>query len=143
MDSYSFGITLQLVLLGEYAGQIKDIHRKGLVMLPLAMTESERYDLLRRFTDEGILNADAFALLVDNLLSSSGRRSCLQDPEVINHPFFLQALGCVNLKSYLLSERRPPSPGNDRNRNRSRSSSSGKSVLTDDGRRVPLLAGNV
>merc|ERR1711924_153845 len=113
----------------------------GRIMLPFAMDDSERNDLFIRLRDDSILCSDACDLLVDKLLSASDRRSCLSDKEVRNHDFFLNALGCLDLKRHLLSDF-TSSLSVELNRNRSRSSShasSSKSFTVDDSKRIPLL----
>jgi serine/threonine protein kinase len=48
MDAYSFGVTLQLCLLGEDGGQVKEVRSKGPVMLPRFIPEVENLVLLVR-----------------------------------------------------------------------------------------------
>jgi len=102
-DSFSFGVTLQVTLLGEDGSRRRIVHRKGPMMLPLHLSESENAELLGRLRETGRLSPEAHSLLVDKLLPHNPtRRSCLTDPEVLNHPFFLKELGCDDLGSHLL-----------------------------------------
>jgi len=102
-DAYSFGVTLQVALLGEDGARKKTIRRKGPMMLPLSLCEAENAELLAQLRENGRLSPEAYALLVDRLLPHHpARRSRLTDVEVLNHPFFLQELGCDDLEKHLL-----------------------------------------
>jgi len=102
-DAYSFGVTLQVALLGEDGAFKKTIRRKGPMMLPLHLSEAENAELLAQLRENGRLSPEAYALLVDRLLPHHpARRSRLTDVEVLNHPFFLQELGCDDLEKHLL-----------------------------------------
>merc|ERR1712113_832957 len=102
-DAYSFGVTLQVALLGEDGAFKKTIRRKGPMMLPLHLSEAENAELLAQLRENGRLSPEAYALLVDRLLPHHpARRSRLTDAEVLNHPFFLQELGCEDLEKHLL-----------------------------------------
>jgi len=104
-DAYSFGVTLQVALLGEDGARKKTIRRKGPMMLPMNLTEADNAELLAQLRENGRLSPDAYALLVDHLLPHHpARRSRLTDAEVLNHPFFLQELGCEDLEKHLLPE---------------------------------------
>jgi serine/threonine protein kinase len=150
LDTYSFGVTLQLTLLGENAGQIRDVRRKGLVMLPsFDRSDRDNIELLGHLRDVNLICQDAYALLVDHLLVISPlHRACLSDSHVQNHMFFLRALGCENLKDHLLSSRQPgtdspSSPRSFRNRTRSWSGVSLNSLNREadlEAHKVPLLA---
>merc|ERR1712129_18501 len=102
-DAYSFGVTLQVALLGEDGARKKTIRRKGPMMLPLSLSEAENAEILAQLRENGRLSPEAYALLVDRLLPHHpARRSRLTDAEVLNHPFFLQELGCEDLEKHLL-----------------------------------------
>mmetsp|Transcript_57345 Transcript_57345/g.153607 ORF Transcript_57345/g.153607 Transcript_57345/m.153607 type:complete len:1184 (-) Transcript_57345:33-3584(-) len=102
-DAFSFGVTLQVTLLGEDGARRRIVHRKGPMMLPLHLSEAENAELLGRLRETGRLSPEAHSLLVDKLLPHNpARRSCLTDSEVLNHPFFLKELGCNDLASLLL-----------------------------------------
>lgn len=104
-DAYSFGVTLQVTLLGEDGSHKKTVKRKGPMMLPLHLSESENAEMLAQLRASGRLSEEAEHLLVEKLLPfSQARRSCLTDREVKNHPFFLKQLECVDVEEYLLSE---------------------------------------
>eukprot|EP00930_Biecheleria_cincta_P024395 TRINITY_DN17463_c0_g1_i2.p1 TRINITY_DN17463_c0_g1~~TRINITY_DN17463_c0_g1_i2.p1 ORF type:complete len:1278 (-),score=228.22 TRINITY_DN17463_c0_g1_i2:154-3987(-) len=104
-DAYSFGVTLQVTLLGEDGSHKKTVKRKGPMMLPLHLSESENAEMLAQLRESGRLSQEAEHLLVEKLLPfSQARRSCLTDKEVKNHPFFLKELECHDVEEYLLSE---------------------------------------
>jgi len=103
IDAFSFGVTLQVTLLGEDGARRRIVHRKGPMMLPLHLSESENAELLGRLRETGRLSPEAHSLLLDKLLPHNpARRSPITDPEVLNHPFFLKELGCSDLASHLL-----------------------------------------
>jgi len=102
-DAYSFGVTLQMALLGEDAARKRTIRRKGVMMLPLHLNEGDNRDLLRQLCSSGRLSKEAYLLLVDRLLPfNPAWRSCLSDDEVLNHDFFLRELGCTDLEEHLM-----------------------------------------
>lgn len=108
-DTYSYGVTLQLCLLGEDAGRRRDIPKKGPMMLPLHVTEQENEELLGNLRDSGRVSPEAFDLLVEHLLCYDvEKRSCLTDPVIQNHEFFLHALECANLEKFLLKKDASP-----------------------------------
>jgi len=104
-DAYAFGVTLQLALLGETAGQRREVRRKGPVMLPLFIGEAENVACLQQLKEAGGLSPEGHNLLVEHLLPYvPSERGCLSDPQVMNHPFFLKALECEDLKDHLIPE---------------------------------------
>eukprot|EP00450_Noctiluca_scintillans_P011214 CAMPEP_0194504286 /NCGR_PEP_ID=MMETSP0253-20130528/28860_1 /TAXON_ID=2966 /ORGANISM="Noctiluca scintillans" /LENGTH=1173 /DNA_ID=CAMNT_0039346659 /DNA_START=71 /DNA_END=3592 /DNA_ORIENTATION=- len=103
MDAYSFGVTLQVTLLGEDAARRRHVRRKGAIMLPLLLNESENTEVLESLRNAGRLSDAAFDLLVNKLLLfDQGQRSRLTDRSVLFHPFFLQALGCEDIEEHLI-----------------------------------------
>lgn len=103
MDAYSFGVTLQVTLLGEDAARRRRVRRKGAIMLPLLLNESENTEVLESLRNAGRLSDAAFDLLVNKLLLfDQGQRSRLTDRSVLFHPFFLQALGCEDIEEHLI-----------------------------------------
>jgi len=93
-DTYSFGVTLQIALLGEDAARKRDIRGKGPLLLPLQYSESEVSELMAQLRDNGRVSDKAYTLLVDRLLPfDQAKRTRLDDPEVLEHPFFLEELG--------------------------------------------------
>jgi len=107
VDTYSFGVTLQLVLLGEDGGRHAEIRGKGPMILPLHSSDEENREMLRELHTSGRLSVHAHALLVEHLLCTDPRkRSLLEDPEVSGHAFFLEALNCESLTE--LMTRSPP-----------------------------------
>jgi len=105
-DTYSFGVTLQVALLGEDGARRRTVRRKGPMMLPLHLSESENAELLAQLRDNSRLSPEAHALLVEKLLPHNPvRRAMLADCEVLNHQFFLKELDCTDLAGHLL----PPS----------------------------------
>eukprot|EP00435_Cladocopium_sp_Y103_P040439 s721_g11.t1 len=99
-DAYSFGVTLQVALLGEElpgtqippekdGARRKTVKRKGPMMLPLHLSENENAELLSQLKLSQRLSEEAFNLLVEKLLPfAQARRSELKSPEVKNHRFF-------------------------------------------------------
>eukprot|EP00434_Breviolum_minutum_P016150 symbB.v1.2.014231.t1/scaffold1035.1/size234022/7 len=105
-DAYSFGVTLQVALLGEDGARRKTIKRKGPMMLPLHLSENENAELLAQLKLSQRLSEEAFNLLVKELLPfSQAKRSELKSPEVKNHPFFQKELHCRHVEDFLLSHR--------------------------------------
>ncbi|CAK8991970.1 Probable serine/threonine-protein kinase DDB_G0277449 [Durusdinium trenchii] len=103
-DAYSFGVTLQVSLLGEDGARRKTVKRKGPMMLPLHLSEQENADMLAQLKLSQRLSEEAFHLLVEKLLPfSQARRFELKSPEVKNHPFFQKELNCTNVEEFLLS----------------------------------------
>eukprot|EP00913_Durusdinium_trenchii_P030178 g28277.t1 len=103
-DAYSFGVTLQVSLLGEERTRRKTVKRKGPMMLPLHLSEQENADMLAQLKLSQRLSEEAFHLLVEKLLPfSQARRFELKSPEVKNHPFFQKELNCTNVEEFLLS----------------------------------------
>merc|ERR1711957_243691 len=99
MDAYSFGVTLQVTLLGEDGAKKRDIKKKGAMMLPLTNTEQENTELLETLKVNGRLSEEGFDLLVERLLPSEPRFRCeLKEERVMAHPFFLKELGCEDIK---------------------------------------------
>eukprot|EP00927_Polykrikos_kofoidii_P040949 TRINITY_DN34904_c0_g1_i1.p1 TRINITY_DN34904_c0_g1~~TRINITY_DN34904_c0_g1_i1.p1 ORF type:complete len:1299 (+),score=160.39 TRINITY_DN34904_c0_g1_i1:40-3897(+) len=104
MDAYSFGVTLQVALLGEDGARRKEFNKKGAVMLPLYLSESDNVELLRQLKKIGRLSPQSHSLLVDKLLPHDPALRCmLQD--VNNDDFFLSELGCDDLEGYLMANR--------------------------------------
>jgi len=96
MDAYSFGVTLQVTLLGEDGARLRTVKRKGKMMLPLTLTSLENTDLLTQLQLSDRLSQQAHNLLVDHLLPCEpSHRSCLAD--LTRHPFFLDELSCDDL----------------------------------------------
>lgn len=111
MDTYSFGVTLQVTLLGEDGAQKKEVRRKGEMLLPLNHSEEENRELLRKLTTEKgrspPMSEEAYDLLVRHLLPCNpAKRFRLFDPEVVNHPFWLTNLGCEDVKLCLMGPAR-------------------------------------
>jgi len=105
LDSYSYGVTLQVCLLGEDGAQKKEIRKKGAMMLPMHLSEDENKEMLTTLRDNGRLSPEAYDLLVNKLLPFRPKlRSRLLDG-VDEHPFFLKNLNCNNLHDHLLKKR--------------------------------------
>jgi hypothetical protein len=103
MDAYSFGVTLQVTLLGEDAARRRQVRRKGPMMLPLLLNETENTEVLESLRNAGRMSDAAYDLLVNKLLLfDQGQRSRLTDRSVLFHPFFLQALGCEDMEEHLI-----------------------------------------
>merc|ERR1712070_351961 len=79
MDAYSFGVTLQVTLLGEDGAKKREVRKKGPMMLPLNLDEAENTQLLEKRRDEGRLSEEAFIFLVDLLLPMDPEKRCRLD----------------------------------------------------------------
>jgi len=102
-DAYSFGVTLQLTLLGEDGARKSNIPGKGNMLLPLFMNEVEMRGVLDVLCDAGRLSEAAHHLLVEHLLPyRPADRSALSDEKVLQHRFFLEALECKSLEEALM-----------------------------------------
>mmetsp|Transcript_43271 Transcript_43271/g.78766 ORF Transcript_43271/g.78766 Transcript_43271/m.78766 type:complete len:1074 (-) Transcript_43271:52-3273(-) len=96
-DSFSFGVTLALLLLGEAVGDIVE-ERGEVYLLPWALDDG-----LRGHAAEAALNtlqADARQLLTELLHANPNQRMSLAD--AMSSDFFLQTLQCADLKKHLL-----------------------------------------
>eukprot|EP00931_Biecheleriopsis_adriatica_P006124 TRINITY_DN107580_c0_g1_i1.p1 TRINITY_DN107580_c0_g1~~TRINITY_DN107580_c0_g1_i1.p1 ORF type:complete len:1225 (+),score=206.47 TRINITY_DN107580_c0_g1_i1:29-3703(+) len=104
-DAYSFGVTLQVALLGEDGARKKKIKRKGDMLLPLHISESENAELLAQLRSQDRLSEEAEQLLVQHLLPfSQSRRKMLASDEVKNHAFFCKELECADVEEHLLPQ---------------------------------------
>jgi len=102
LDAYSFGITLQVTLLGVDGAELREVRRKGPMMFPAELEEHDNRDILDHMLKEGRLSPAAHALLVDLLRHDPLFRKALADDETANHAFFCDALGCTDLAKHLL-----------------------------------------
>jgi len=123
LDSYSYGVTLQLALLGEDGGQRKDIRRKGYMMLPIHQSEQENQAMLLELNKKEKLSDEALCLLLGDedvkaldpsrrwkregaeeqyhgLLNFNPRKRTLLS-KVVKHPFFQQEVKCQETRNYL------------------------------------------
>merc|ERR1712124_44065 len=107
LDAYSFGVTLQLCLLGEDGAIRREIRRKGPMMLPLDIDEQENTDLLNRMQQEGRLSSEGNDLLVRLLKFVPSERASLSDDIIVKHNFFLKELNCGDLAKHLFAEMIP------------------------------------
>merc|ERR1712137_1043872 len=102
-DAYSFGVSLQLTLLGEDGARKSNIPGKGNMLLPLIMNEEENRGVLDVLCEAGRLSEAAHDLLVEHLLPyQPANRSALSDEKVVQHRFFLEALECKSLEEALM-----------------------------------------
>lgn len=105
MDAYSFGVTLQVTLLGTEGARKVDIRKKGAMMLPFNLSEEENTELLDKCMSDGKLSEDGYDLLVNKLLPMEpDERFELKWLEILNHDFWLKELGCTDLKAHLIPE---------------------------------------
>merc|ERR1712014_150866 len=86
MDAYSYGVTLQVTLLGEDAARRKTVRRKGPMMLPLHLNETENTELLTQLTETGRVSREGFELLEMLLRFDPSKRASLS--QVVTHPWF-------------------------------------------------------
>eukprot|EP00927_Polykrikos_kofoidii_P047255 TRINITY_DN4137_c0_g1_i1.p1 TRINITY_DN4137_c0_g1~~TRINITY_DN4137_c0_g1_i1.p1 ORF type:complete len:1167 (-),score=169.73 TRINITY_DN4137_c0_g1_i1:98-3598(-) len=101
MDAFSFGVTLQVALLGEDGARRKEIRKKGPVMIPLYIGEADNKELLLQLKGSGRLSEQAYSLLAEKLLLyDPARRSALS--EVVSHQFFLTELSCDDIEDHLI-----------------------------------------
>lgn len=102
-DAYSFGVTLQMTLLGTDGARRKEVRKKGPTMLPLLIDEEENTYMCSQLLESGRLSVAAHDLLVRRLLPfDPNMRSRLVAPEVMQHAFFLETLGCNDIATHLL-----------------------------------------
>lgn len=101
-DSYSYGVTLELLLLGEDCAEVLEDET---CMLPRMQSEADMLRMLTEARDAGRIPPEAAALLLELLPHSPSRRRTLADPMVKHHLFFLSVLGCKDLEAELLPVR--------------------------------------
>lgn len=103
MDAYSYGITLQVTLLGEDGARRKTVRRKGPMMLPLHLTELENTTLLKQLRDNGRMSQVAYELLELLLRHDPQERESLIDVRDQHSEFFVTELDCkTSLQDHLL-----------------------------------------
>lgn len=98
VDSYSFGVTLSLMLLGERGGERREIKNKGAMLLP----RQESTEILLQSILEDSQLIDAHDLLKELLYDDPEQRRRLRDPYIKGHPFYIKTLGCQTLEDLLL-----------------------------------------
>lgn len=104
-DAYSYGMMLQLMLLGEFGGDIMEEEDDGSVwLLPRPHGEEENRACLNESVARGRLSEEARDLLFMLTPRDPLSRKQLVDVEVRQHSFFLKALGCQDLKEFLLPQ---------------------------------------
>jgi len=101
-DAYSFGVTLEVMLLGEDCAVRREDSHGNMWMLPRGGSERESLKLLEQAKASGRLSPEAYHLLHGLTAYKPGRRQCLTDEDVRNHAFWLKNLGCQDLAEYLL-----------------------------------------
>lgn len=130
LDTYSYGVTLQLALLGEDGGQKKEVRRKGAMMLPYwQKSERENQEMLLALRSNEKLSDEALRLLLGDeeckkllkeesqtddkprevaykglLPFNPDRRTTLD--KVVNHPFFCRELDCQDLYDHFKCPRK-------------------------------------
>lgn len=110
MDAYSYGITLQVTMLGEDGARRKTVKRKGPMMLPLHLTEAENSALLAQLRDNGRLSDAALNLLECLLRHDPNTRKSLVEVKHAHADFFVNELFCKgSLEDHFLkpSSRQP------------------------------------
>merc|ERR1719181_1792903 len=86
LDTYSYGVTLQICLLGEDGAVRKRIRKKGYMMLPMDVDESDNLEMLRASHANGRISAECLDLLENKLLPfKPAERARLASTEVVNH----------------------------------------------------------
>jgi len=100
-DAYSFGVTLEVMLLGEDCAELHEEDGE-LWMLPRALSGDESTELLTCMCKTKRLSPEARDLLMALLPTRPSRRMRLADTAVRRHPFFLRALCCDDLAARLL-----------------------------------------
>ncbi|CAJ1335896.1 unnamed protein product [Effrenium voratum] len=100
-DAYSFGVTLQVMLLGEDCADLEE-GDGCLWILPRRLPDQEQAQLLHNACEGSRLMPEAVDLLLKLLPSKPRFRSRLADKRIKKHPFFLTALGCQDLEERLL-----------------------------------------
>eukprot|EP00927_Polykrikos_kofoidii_P009358 TRINITY_DN13903_c0_g1_i2.p1 TRINITY_DN13903_c0_g1~~TRINITY_DN13903_c0_g1_i2.p1 ORF type:complete len:1219 (+),score=141.14 TRINITY_DN13903_c0_g1_i2:78-3659(+) len=112
-DSYSFGVTVELMLLGEDSAEVRiqedDVTTEGdpkPVLVPLPGDEEAHFERLKRSESTGRLSRHGLDLLIKLTTVKPSKRKRLGDKEILNHPFFLETLGCTDLSEHLLQAER-------------------------------------
>lgn len=91
-DAYSFGVTLQVMLLGEHTCTLSadpDDPLGATFFVPQLGSEQDNAKRLVEMRSKGRLAADAHDLLTKLVAFKTARRRRLTDPEVREHRFFL------------------------------------------------------
>lgn len=101
-DAYSFAVTFELTLLGEDVGVVHG--DEGRWLTPRSGDEAVKLLRIENAVKNRGLPAAAFHLLRELLVDDPSQRSELSSPTVLRHPFFLDALGCSDLESFLLND---------------------------------------
>eukprot|EP00927_Polykrikos_kofoidii_P046228 TRINITY_DN40446_c0_g1_i1.p1 TRINITY_DN40446_c0_g1~~TRINITY_DN40446_c0_g1_i1.p1 ORF type:complete len:1106 (+),score=148.61 TRINITY_DN40446_c0_g1_i1:33-3350(+) len=107
-DSYSYGFTLEIMLLGEDAAnaliqeESDDEQDPKAVLLPLPGDEKAHFERLRRSLADGRLSQNGFDLLGHLTTTMPRRRRRLAEELILMHPFYLETLGCKDLREHLL-----------------------------------------
>jgi len=103
-DSYSFGVSLAILLLGtgaSFADVVLD-EDDSESLLPNGGSEEQQLSRLQAALESSLLSAIAFDLLTSLLRHKPRHRKKLSDSEVIGHPFFLETLQCRDLEDFLI-----------------------------------------
>lgn len=108
-DAYSFGITLEVMLLGEDCSDLHEEEGGGVWMLPSSTSEGDNLEVLETAVAQGRLQPAAHSLLLGLVSHRPASRFNLTDVAVKRHPFFLNNLECEDLAARLL-----PPPAMDR-----------------------------
>lgn len=106
-DAYSFGVTLEVMLMGESSAELHEDEDGGMWMLPRVQPEEEGLRLLREASEAGRIAPEAAAFLAELLPQSPRQRRRLADPVVRRHAFFARTLGCEDISQVLLPVRSP------------------------------------
>merc|ERR1712178_599483 len=106
-DAYSFGVTLEVMLLGENCAELSIDDDGKARLLPRRCQSNECTKLLDAQLQAEQISPEAFMLLQSLLQFQPVKRSRLTDNGIRNHPFFLTTLNCKDLATNLMP---PPSP---------------------------------
>lgn len=104
-DAYSFGVLLAVMLLGQDIADVYENTRGDPWLVPQLGNESEATAQLDNVEAIGRLPLGGRSLLSLLLPHSPARRCRLADAAVVEHEFFLTALGCTELGPHLLPAR--------------------------------------
>jgi len=101
-DAYSFGVALEVMLLGEDCATVHQEEGGGMWMLPSSASEADNMALLEAARNRKRLQPAAHSLLIGLVSHRPQSRYYLRDEAVRRHPFFLHNLDCEDLSSRLL-----------------------------------------
>jgi len=101
-DAYSFGVTLEVMILGERCADLTTSDDGSMWMLPRRLSDDRVEALLNSECEKGQLLPEARDFLLELTPQKPTLRKRLADPAVKNHPFFMTTLNCTDLAEALM-----------------------------------------